>query len=673
VSIDSAYAARASVLWLRLPALALATGLGFACGDGPFGLDSGTLRVQWVTTGGDVDLDGYLLAVDQAAPEAVAISGTRRIESLVGNHSVALSGLASNCTVVGDNPRAATVQAGATTDVTLEVACVATGLWVAVSTAGLDLPGSFSLTVDAGPSISMPANSSASISRLSPGTHSVSLGGLASNCTVANANPRDVTLASGETAIVAFSVSCRAKSADIAVTAATTGSDLPTRDYTIRVDGTAMGGLVNNGTRVITGAAPGDHAVELADVPFNCTVAGANPVTVTLTAGEVTRDTADVVFDVACVTSGSISVTAVTRGFDGPRSGYPLRLNGAAADTVRRGGSKVIDRVLPGDHTIELTGVPSNCTVIGVNPVTVAVTSGGMTRDTADVAFEIDCARVWGLAFTRSTAGDLGEAPAVHAARVDGSDAAFVAWGRSGEWSPDGRRIVLEACAWSSYYYYYYGYSAGCVPSGLSIVDMDSDAVTALTSDATDGDPAWRPDGATIAFSRRERLVLMAAAGGIDILVPLPSTVKVASHPAWSPDGSTLAFTCELTAGNADICLVRPDGTGFLRLTDAPGREARPSWRPDGTSIAFASTSSGGVSEVVLVAPDGHELARLSPGVGAIHPVWSTDGTAIAFAGVTCNIYSGCRGQGLFRMSADGTGVTRLTTEASDDAPAWRP
>jgi hypothetical protein len=664
----------------RLAAWALAAGLTLACGDDPFGPGArGSLTVRFATTGGDVDLDGYTLTVD-GIPQGAPVNGTLRLERLPrGPRSVGLGGMAPNCAVDGDNPRTVTVVAGATVEVAFVVQCVATAVWVAVTTTGLDLPTtSYDIVMDGGQSVTVPVNSSASIGRLTAGDHSVALNGLSANCTVSGPNPVTVTVPSGKTVAVTFNVSCGATTASVAVIAATSGFDLPQGDYTLRVDAGVddAGSVPVNGSTVIDGLAAGDHMVELAGVPPSCTVSGDNPATVIVSTGGIVRDTAEVAFEVSCVYSASIAVTATTTGFDRGREHYTVGVDGAQAGSVPPGGSAVIDGFLAGDHTVELADLPSNCVVPGANPVTVTVTTGGMGRDTAEVAFDIDCAKVWEFAFTRILPQVCVPAvecepggPAVHTAPADGSDPAEFARGEEADWSPDGTQLAFGGC--DRYYYDYY-YGTYCEAGGLRVASTESDVVTALTSDLSDTGPSWRPDGSKIAFTRGRRLFLIDPDGSAVGQVPVPQQVTAATDPDWSPDGTTLAFTCEVESGNTDICLVRPDGSGFLRLTSDPGREARPAWKPDGSSIAFAATTVGGTTEIGLVSPDGSQLASLSPGIGAMHPAWSPDGARLAFLGVACNLYSGCRTVGLFNMNADGTGVTQLT-DGPDSAPAWRP
>ena len=56
--------------------------------------------------------------------------------------------------------------------------------------------------------------------------------------------------------------------------------------------------------------------------------------------------------------------------------------------------------------------------------------------------------------------------------------------------------------------------------------------------------------------------------------------------PAWSPDGATIAFASR-RAGTFDIYVMRADGTGTRRLTATRVDDAHPTWAPDGQQIAF--------------------------------------------------------------------------------------
>src|SRR5207247_1109465 len=161
-----------------------------------------------------------------------------------GSHSVALSGVASNCTVSGANPQTVTVPSGGTASTTFSVSCAASGggngsLTVTTSTTGSNLdPDGYTVTADG--SVSQPIATNGSVTFTGPaGDHSIALSGVASNCTVSGAKPPTVTVPAGGTATTTFAVSCAATTGSLAVTTSTTGSSLDPDGYTTTVDGGA--------------------------------------------------------------------------------------------------------------------------------------------------------------------------------------------------------------------------------------------------------------------------------------------------------------------------------------------------------------------------------------------------------------------------------------------------
>jgi len=87
---------------------------------------TGTLNVTTATTGGNLDPDGYTVAVDASSGVPIADNGSQSFANLAaGNHSVTLSGVAANCTVSGGTSRTANVPAGGSTSVAFQVSCTA--------------------------------------------------------------------------------------------------------------------------------------------------------------------------------------------------------------------------------------------------------------------------------------------------------------------------------------------------------------------------------------------------------------------------------------------------------------------------------------------------------------------------------------------------------------------
>lgn len=84
----------------------------------------GAIEVIAVTTGNDIDSDGYAVSVDGGPSTPIGTDGTITIGDLSeGTQTVALSGLAANCEV-SNNPRTVTVSAQQTTSTTFQVECL---------------------------------------------------------------------------------------------------------------------------------------------------------------------------------------------------------------------------------------------------------------------------------------------------------------------------------------------------------------------------------------------------------------------------------------------------------------------------------------------------------------------------------------------------------------------
>ena len=95
------------------------------CGDDdPAPATTGQIGVTTVTTGDDIDADGYTLSVDGNNAGAIGVNATTVLPDLSPDtYSVELTGVAANCAVANDNPRDVVVTAGATENTTFNVAC----------------------------------------------------------------------------------------------------------------------------------------------------------------------------------------------------------------------------------------------------------------------------------------------------------------------------------------------------------------------------------------------------------------------------------------------------------------------------------------------------------------------------------------------------------------------
>ena len=251
----------------------------------------------------------------------------------------------------------------------------------------------------------------------------------------------------------------------------------------------------------------------------------------------------------------------------------------------------------------------------------------------------------------------------VYTINPDGSDLKQVAaHAEYPAWSADGRRLAY--------------FFASVDARGLTVADADGSGPVTIRPAARFADqmssryqtflePAWSPDGGTIAY---EDLVVacshpsciiqpmgiraIGADGSGDRRLPLPGFP--AGAPAYAPDGSQLAWH------DGNVHVSKSDGSGDIVLTAGRGG-GDPSWSPDGTRIAFARYVDRVNVEIHVMNADGSGERRLTFVSGPdSDPAWSPDGTKIVWS----------HQDELRVMNADGSEQSRLATGSSPD---WQP
>jgi TolB protein len=184
------------------------------------------------------------------------------------------------------------------------------------------------------------------------------------------------------------------------------------------------------------------------------------------------------------------------------------------------------------------------------------------------------------------------------------------------------------------------------------------------TAQGDDLHPTWSSDGKRIAFGRGARIVVMNADGSAPRAVSSGRLGDDAS-PAWSPDGRWIAFVRRQRGDvEREIWLTRPDGSGARRLTSLHGSSINPAWSPDGRRIVFASNVVGSLYDLYIVTVADGRIRRLTrSGPDAIEPAWSPDGSTIAFS----------QDGAITTVDLLGKTTTLTSPSNNDSSPAWNP
>lgn len=237
-------------------------------------------------------------------------------------------------------------------------------------------------------------------------------------------------------------------------------------------------------------------------------------------------------------------------------------------------------------------------------------------------------------------------------------------------WSPEGQHLA-----------YLGGASPGYRPQ-LKTVDVDGSHVAFLigSAEAPAFEPAWSPDGSRIAYVLwNPNLPQIGTSrpdgSGATLLGPAPVN-QGQDSPSWSPDASRLAYVSSW-GGTGSIMTMRSDGTDATTLTTASGIQWV-TWSPDGSRLAFTKSElNNGYrrSEIYVMNADGSGQVKLT---GSLpneayyrfsRPSWVGPDKLLFDSSDINNHYD------LYRLNADGTGLTNLTNTPTIDEsdPAWRP
>jgi TolB protein len=224
----------------------------------------------------------------------------------------------------------------------------------------------------------------------------------------------------------------------------------------------------------------------------------------------------------------------------------------------------------------------------------------------------------------------------------------------------------------------------------------------ALTGSGDAYQPAWSPDGAAIAYIRREEsssdLMVMPAVGGQPFQLtnngsgePLHSYERIyasvwAFYPAWSPDGAEIVFASQAAppygspAAEYRVTLYSVPAVGGERqqlYADDAGHVGRLAFAPDGASIAmvFAPAGDGAMQLLHYSRADGAAAPLPGAPEQSYDPAFSPDGGWLAFAARDSSAGSGAVGgrTDVFALPIAGGSPTRLTSLGGARSPSFSP
>ena len=144
------------------------------------------------------------------------------------------------------------------------------------------------------------------------------------------------------------------------------------------------------------------------------------------------------------------------------------------------------------------------------------------------------------------------------------------------------------------------------------------------------------PSGARAVFEARGEILTAPAEKG-DIRNLTNTTAVMERDPAWSPDGKTIAYFSD-ESGEYQLHLAPQSGLGEvkkIRLGDEPGFYFSPRWSPDSKKIAFVDSHL----TIWYIDLDQKKPVKVDKdmywtwaGAGELTPVWSPDSKWIAYA-----------------------------------------
>jgi Tol biopolymer transport system component len=321
-------------------------------------------------------------------------------------------------------------------------------------------------------------------------------------------------------------------------------------------------------------------------------------------------------------------------------------------------GSTDIAGLPPGDYSLRLSDIANNCSAARSVFSAVTLQAGQVTP----VSFDLACAATKQIAYTTTT-GSGSKIRVVRSNAADNLELTSQGSNLDPDWSPDGTRIVFT--------------SDRDGRREIYLMDSVGGNVVRLTNVAgSNYRPAWSADGKKISFvSERDghaQIYVMDADGDNQVRL---TNVGGNDAPSWSPDGRQIAFQSDRD-GSQRIWIMNSDGSAPVPLAGSINGDRQPAWSPDGKKIAFSRTPSLVFRDIYMLDIDGSNLTQISFNYpDASDPGWAPDGLQLAFSATYCTgdfySYYGTCEVGILLARTDGRILPATPFLAAGYNPAW--
>jgi Tol biopolymer transport system component len=178
--------------------------------------------------------------------------------------------------------------------------------------------------------------------------------------------------------------------------------------------------------------------------------------------------------------------------------------------------------------------------------------------------------------------------------------------------------------------------------------------------------PVWSPDGTKLVFVNNDEndnsdIYTLDLVSGSRVQLTHGGNN---TSPVWSPDNSKLAFVAKI-GDFLQVFVMNADGSGEQQLTDTDADNWAPSWL-EPTRIVYASNRDGN-AEIYIMKLDGSKQINLTNNSALDDsPVCSPDGKIISFRSRRDSNYE------IYSMNTDGSNPFNLTrNKADDENPVW--